>query len=188
MRHLVKSIAAGVVIVMLAGCAAGPASGSRGAPTTGEAVQLGVAGAPGSTIQLTHEDNAMVATLPLDAEQVWQEVRRVYAEIGVAPDRLSEYDPRARRIAISDYRAPRLADMRLSLLLRCSHSMGVPSEDSGDVRIFLSTALRPHGDGVDVITRFQGQEGQRGPLCASTGRLEQEILARILDRVGNTDR
>lgn len=177
-----------ILALMVTGCAAASQSDSRGSAGSAEAIQLDVAGAAGSTIELTRENDAIVATLPLDAERVWDELRRVYDEIGVASDQLSVYDPRGRRIGVSGYRTPRLADKRLSLLLRCSHSMGVPSEDSGDVRIFLSTTLQPQNEGVDVVTRFQGQEGERGSLCTSTGRLEQEILARIVEAVGSDQR
>jgi len=173
-----------LVPLTLAACGTGPGSGS-GAPAprgTPAQIETGGGGVP-YQVELVREDNHVSAVIPAPPDAVWKQLVRVYEEIGLPPTDLSEYDPGQRRIGVADHRTARLAGDRLSLLLNCGHAMGTPREDRGDVEVDLSTRLSGEGEGTLVVTRFAGQLGRRGSMCASRGRLEQEIVSRLLERL-----
>lgn len=173
-----------LVSLALVGCGAGTRSEASGSAAAHTHVQVSSAdGAIQQQIELTREDNTVTAVLPAHPDTIWNQILHVYQEIGLAPDDLAIYDPQGHRIAVADRRIGRLAGKRLSLLLNCGHSFGIPREDTGDVRIFLSTWLSAREGQTLVMTRFEGRQGQAGSACESRGRLEQEIVARILQRL-----
>lgn len=180
-----------VVVVLvpltLAACGTGPESGSaEPAPrNTPVRVEAGGGGIP-YQVELVREADQVSAVIPAPPEAVWEQLLEVYEEIGLPPTELTRYDSEERSIGVADHRTARLAGDRLSLLLNCGHAMGTPREDRGDVEVDLSTRLSPEGDGTLVVTRFAGQLGRRGSLCASRGRLEQEIVTLLLDRLRET--
>lgn len=174
----------GAMAFALCGCGSGsgPGGGTRGAAGAATEVQLSSGELP-RQIELTTEDNTVRAVIPADPEVAWDQLPRVYRDIGLSPGDWTVHDPAGHRVAVADLRVGRLAGKRLSLLLNCGQSFGTPLEDAGDVQVSLSTWLLPHADGTEVLTRFHGQQGQRGPLCASRGRIEREIVVRLLERL-----
>lgn len=175
---MVRTIAV-MMSIALTGCAA--SSGSGPGTSTAGSTQVSLAEGHAYQIELTREGDAVSAVVPGGPGDVWRVLARVYRDIGLEPGDLDVYDPAERRIGVAGHRVPRLAGKRLSLLLNCGQTFGTPLEDTGDVLISLTTWLRPHDDGTQVLTRFEGRLGQRGAACASRGRLEQEIATRIIE-------
>lgn len=164
------------------GTTAGSWSGEPAPRSNPIQIEAGGGGVP-YQVDLVREDNKVSAVIPAPPYAVWEQLVRVYEEIGLPTTELTEYDPGQRRIGVTDHRTARLAGDRLSLLLNCGHAMGTPREDRGDVEVDLSTRLSGDGDGTLLVTRFEGQLGRRGSMCASRGRVEQEIVSRVLERL-----
>lgn len=181
MRYLTAILS---MTAVLTGCGVGTGSAASGSSDARVATtQVQVASGARYQLEMTREESRVAAVLPAEPDAVWAELGSVYQEIGIDPGELAVYQPAEHRMGVAELRVGRLAGKRLSLLLDCGHSFGVPRADQADVRVFLTTWLSPDEDGTLVTTRFEAREGQRGSMCSSRGRLEQEILTRLLQRV-----
>lgn len=152
------------------------------------AVDLAAQGTkPGNTFSLVDlytDDGVVTGALLATPEEVWSELPAVYEELGIGSGELGVFDPAARRIGVTEYRARRIAGQRLSRYLRCGTALGAPKADNGQVRLTLATWVDSEDGESTVSTRVSAwtrdQGTSAGPVvCRSNGALEREIIERV---------
>jgi hypothetical protein len=129
---------------------------------------------------------AHIAVAP---SRVFDVLKPVYEELGVP---IGLNDPSTGRFGNPDFQKTRkLGTEPISSYLNCGSSIMGPAADNYRVYMSVVSLVRPDGHGeTDLETAFIAQarnmEGTTSSLvaCGTTGRLEDLIKRRVLERLG----
>lgn len=169
------------------GCAATGADVAPGPRSATSTVRVRDPGGQSSQVELTRDSHAHSARLTVTPDQAWSALRDVYAELGIP---VVNVDDSARRLGNPALRARRsLAGARLSQLVRCGTTSGMPNSDSYAVTLAVATQVQQdQNGGALVLTQVDGSAQPSGigasqVPCTTTGGLERRIAEALADRL-----
>ena len=180
-----RSIVFPVAIVFSASCASSGPSSDPGLVTPSERI---VAADNQGVLRTTVTPNAK-AHIAIAPSRVFDALKPVYEELGI-PVALN--DPSTGRFGNPGFSKTRkLGTEVISYYLNCGTSIVGPAADNYRVHMSLVSMVRPDGRGeTDLETAFTGtarnMEGTTSDLvaCGTTGRLEDLIKKRLMERLG----
>jgi hypothetical protein len=180
-----RSVVFPLAIVFTASCASSGSSPDPGIVTPSQRV---VAADTHGALRTTVSPNAKVH-IAVAPSRVFDTLKPVYEELGI-PIALNE--PSTGRFGNPDFwRTRKLGTEPISSYLNCGSTIMGPAADSYRVYMSLLSMVRPDGHGeTDLETAFVGQarnmEGTTSDLvaCGTTGRLEDLIKKRLMERLG----
>lgn len=183
--RLAASSASTLAVFLLSGCAGG-STGSDLA-SGGSEIQIDRIPTAGAPVDLrTHEEISVVTnTVELSPEQVWGLLPRVYEELAL-PVTFTNHGSRivgARSVSVRR----KLGEERLSTYLECGSGIRGNRADRYGVNLTVLTQVIAPEDRtktvvathVDADARASGVGGSTRVRCATTGRLEAKIVARV---------
>jgi hypothetical protein len=139
-------------------------------------------------LRTTVAPNAKVH-IPVAPSRVFDGLKPVYEELGVP---IALNDPSTGRFGNPEFwKTRRLGTEPISSYLNCGSTILGPAADNYRVYMAVISLVRPDGHGeTDLETAFTGHarnmEGTTSDLvaCGTTGRLEDLIKKRLLERLG----
>jgi hypothetical protein len=181
MRKLLPS-----ALVFAAACGT-PASG----PFPGAGGPAPSVTASGTTVDVAYSTTRGVVTDVVEAtpEAVWEALPKAYADLGIPVRDVSDASRTLGnpRLAISR----RLGDTPLSRYLECGSNLTGPFADRYRVEMLIRTSVAPAEGGgarvesyVEASARNPEGSSNTGVACASTQRLERQIVERIRFHAG----
>jgi hypothetical protein len=184
-----RSLMSLVVLALATSCASAGSSPDPGIVTPTERV---VAADTHGAYRTTVPPNAK-AHIPVAPSRVFDALKSVYEELGVPP---AINDPTTGHFGNTDFwKTRRLGTEPISTYLNCGDSIMGPAADNYRIYISLISLVRPDGKGEsDLETALSAQarnmEGTTSDRvsCGTTGRLEQRIRQRLLDKLSVSDR
>ncbi|HTK51080.1 MAG TPA: hypothetical protein VL308_04275 [Gemmatimonadaceae bacterium] len=173
-----------LVLALGSSCAS---SGSSPDPGIAPPTERVVAADNHGVLRTTVPANAK-AHIPASPSRVFDALKSVYEELGVPP---AISDPATGRFGNGDFwKTGKLGAQALSMYLNCGDSMMGPAADNYRVYIALVSQAHPDGKGeTDLETSFVAQarnmEGTTSDrvACGSTGRLEERIQKRVIEKL-----
>ncbi|HEX5581600.1 MAG TPA: hypothetical protein VFX39_08495 [Gemmatimonadaceae bacterium] len=133
-------------------------------------------------MSITQSDPTKRFSLEATPDAVWAVLPAVYAELHIPVTTLVAS---SRRIGNSSYRVRRqLGGQRMSRFLACGERLGLEVADTDDITLHVETVVAPGDSGAALTTLVVGSARPVGvaghPInCATTGRLEQRIIALV---------
>ena len=177
-----------LVLALAPSCASSGSSPDPGiAPPTERVVAVDTHGAYRTTVP----PNAK-AHLPGSPSRVFDALKSVYQELGVPA---AIYDPSTGRFGNTDFwKTGKLGAEPISMYLNCGDSIMGPAADYYRVYISVISVVRPDGKGESELetalsAQARNMEGTTSDRvsCGTTGRLEQLIRQRLLDKLSVSD-
>jgi len=179
-----RSLLSLLVLVLVSSCASSRSSPDPAiAPPTERVVATDTHG----TYRTTVSPNAK-AHIPASPSRVFDALKSVYEELGVPP---AISDPTTGRFGNTDFwKTGKLGAEHISQYLNCGDSMMGPAADN--YRIYISVVSQVHPDGkgeTDLETSLAAQarnmEGTSSDRvsCGTTGRLEEQIRKRLIEKL-----
>ena len=132
------------------------------------------------------------AHVPVSPSRVFDALKSVYEELGVPP---AINDPTTGRVGNIDFWKTRKPGTEpISTYLNCGDSIMGPAADIYRVYISVISVVRPDGKGESELetalsAQARNMEGTTSDrvACGTTGRLEQIIRQRLLDKLAVSD-
>ena len=181
-----RSVVFPLAIVFSASCASsGSSSSDPGLAMPSERV---IAADNHGVLRTTTTPNAK-AHIAVAPSRVFDALKPVYEELGVS---VALNDPSTGRLGNPEFSKTRkLGTEPISSYLNCGTSIMGPAADNYRVYMSLVTMVRPDGHGeTDLETAFtaaaRNMEGTTSDrvACGTTGRLEDIIKKRLMERLG----
>ena len=183
-----RSLKVLVVLVLATSCASSGSSPDPGiVPPTERVVTADTHGTYRTTVAPTDK-----AHVPVSPSRVFAALTSVYEEIGVPP---AINDPTTGRVGNTDFwKTRKLGPEPISTYLNCGDSIMGPAADTYRVYISVISVVRPVGKGESELetalsAQARNMEGTTSDRvsCGTTGRLEQLIRQRLLDKLSVSD-
>jgi hypothetical protein len=132
------------------------------------------------------------AHVPVSPSRVFDALKSVYEELGVPP---AINDPTTGSVGNIDFlKTRKLGTEPISTYLNCGDSIMGPAADIYRVSISVISVVRPDGKGESELetalsAQARNMEGTTSDrvACGTTGRLEQIIRQRLLDKLAVSD-
>ena len=183
-----RSLMSLVVLALLASCAS---SGSSPTPEIVTLTERVVATDTYGTYRTTVDPTAK-AHIPVSPSRAFAALKAAYDELGLPP---SINDAATGRVGNTDFwKTRKLGADPISTYLNCGDSIMGPAADSYRVHISIISVVRPDGKGESELetalsAQARNMDGTTSDLvsCGTTGRLEQSIRQRLLDKLGVSD-
>ena len=173
-----------LVLALAPSCASSGSSPDPGiAPPTERVVAVDTHGAYRTTVP----PNAK-AHLPVSPSRVFDALKSVYQELGV-PAAID--DPSTGRFGNTDFwKTGKLGAEPISRYLNCGDSIMGPAADTYRIYISLVSQAQPDGKGetnleTSFVAQARNMEGTTSDRvsCGTTGRLEEQIRKRLVDKL-----
>jgi len=171
-----------LAVLALAGCAS---SGGSATPT--QTVRIVDSG--GGTTQLPTNRTivAQVARVPFSPESVWRVLPEVYEALALP---VTQQDATSQTIGNQGVRLRRqLGGERLSRYLDCGRTQGVPSADTYEVFLTVTTRLQPGDAGTSTLQTNVNASARSVTFssgvveCSSTRVLEERLVELVAARL-----
>ena len=171
-----------LVALLLVGC--GPSNPSPAPSPRNEEIRV-----PGTAQPLTvqHDVDVSEGDVPAPFVRVWSALLATYDDLGIP---VGAVDASRGSMGSSRFRVRRIGEQRPSHWFNCGSNIAGNVADHYEVYAVISSTVAPLADSltrvvttVDAAARPSGVSGN-DVHCASTGRLESEILKRVDVRSG----
>jgi len=179
-----RSLLSFLVLALAPSCASSGSSPDPDiAPPTERVVAVDTHGAYRTTVS----PNAK-AHIPGSPSRVFDALKSVYQELGVPP---AIDDPTTGRFGNTDFwKTGKLGPEPISLYLNCGDSIMGPAADTYRIYISLVSQAQPDGKGetsleTALVAQARNMEGTTSDrvACGTTGRLEEHIRKRLLEKL-----
>lgn len=179
-----RSLMSVLVLALATSCASSGSSPDSGiAPPTERVVAADTHGAYRTTVPA----NAKVH-LPTSPSRVFNALKSVYEELGVPP---AINDPATGRFGNTDFwKTRKLGTESISLYLNCGDSIMGPAADTYRIYFSLISQVQPDGNGetnleTSLVAQARNMEGTTSDrvACGTTGRLEEHIRQRLIEKL-----
>ncbi|HEX5076004.1 MAG TPA: hypothetical protein VFW03_22515 [Gemmatimonadaceae bacterium] len=179
-----RSLLPFLILAIAPSCAS---SGSSPDPGIASPTERVVAADTHGAYRTTVSPNAK-AHLPASPSRVFDALKSVYRELGVPP---GIDDPTTGRFGNTDFwKTGKLGGEPISMYLNCGDSIMGPAADTYRIYISLVSQVQPDGKGeTNLETAFVAQarnmEGTTSDRvsCGTTGRLEEQIRKRLVEKL-----
>lgn len=179
-----RSVMSVVVLALATSCATSGSSPDSGiAPPTERVVAADTHGAYRTTVP----PNAK-AHLAVSPSRAFGALKSVYEELGVPP---AIDDPTTGQFGNTDFwKTRKLGTESISFYLNCGDSIMGPAADTYRIYISLVSQVRPDGKGetnleTSLVAQARNMEGTTSDrvACGTTGRLEEHIRQRLIEKL-----
>ena len=173
-----------VVVALATSCASSGSPPDSGiAPPTERVVAADTHGAYRTTVPANAK-----AHLPASPSRVFDALKSVYGELGV-PSAIN--DPTTGQLGNTDFwKTGKLGTEPISLYLNCGDSIMGPAADTYRIYISLISQVHPDGKGetdleTSLVAQARNMEGTTSDrvACGTTGRLEERIRQRLIEKL-----
>ena len=183
MRYTCVLIAA----VVLAACAKqGGGGGSAPQPDATPVTTRVIGGSGQMSVNMTSNAATVAAKVPAPVPKAWDALVDVYKELGLAA---TQIDMGRHHIATEGLKVRRrLGSLLLRQLLDCGDGGEGPKAETYDITLTVQTTVSAQGDGSQLSTLVTATgksptSNNNDVVCASVGKLEEEIAKRVTGRV-----
>lgn len=173
-----------LVVALATSCASSGSSPDPGiAPPTERVVAADTHGAYRTTVPANAK-----AHLPASPNRVFDALKSVYGELGV-PSAIN--DPTTGQFGNTDFwKTGKLGTEPIPLYLNCGDSIMGPAADTYRIYISLISQVHPDGKGetdleTSLVAQARNMEGTTSDrvACGTTGRLEEHIRLRLMEKL-----
>jgi hypothetical protein len=179
-----RSLISLLMLALATSCASSGSSPDPGIVTPTERV---VAADTHGAYRTTVPPNA-TAHIPVSPSRVFDALKSVYEELGVPP---AINDPTTGRFGNTDFwKMRKLGTEPISTYLNCGDSIMGPAADTYRIYISLVSQVHPDGKGetdleTSVTAQARNMEGTTSDRvsCGTTGRLEEHIRQRLIEKL-----
>jgi hypothetical protein len=147
---------------------------------------------PNYGVEVEHESNPVFQEVDEPIDRVWIALQSAYGQLAIP---VTLFDSRRFELGNPGYRARQIGKQRLSRYLDCGRGItAVPYADEYSVTIVVTTLLRAGKGNTTTMEHAVGgsavpRDVSGNPVhCTSTGKLEEEILQYVAERLKSSKR